>query len=135
MKYFNRSAAAAVLAVGALIVAGCGSSNNNGGDDSSGNSASAGAQPKTGGKSAGPDQTITVAAGAEAESLDPQKKDDDGNSIVLWRVYEGLYDFDVNGELVPLLADGMPKAVDDTTWEVKLKPNVKFSDGQPFNAD
>ncbi|HEY4278251.1 MAG TPA: ABC transporter substrate-binding protein [Conexibacter sp.] len=131
MTIFNRRVGVAALAACALIVAGCGGSS---GGDSSSNSASSGSKPKSGGTSAGANQTITVASGAEAESLDPQKKDDDGNSIVLWRVYESLYDFDVNGELVPLLADGMPKAIDDTTWEVKLRPNVKFSDGQPFDA-
>jgi len=120
------------MAALALFVAACG------GDGDGGNASNenqAGTVAAKAGQPAGPDQAITVASGAEAESLDPQSKDDDGMMIVLWRVYEGLYDINVEGQVEPLLADGMPTAVDDTTWEVKLKPDVKFSDGQPFDAD
>lgn len=134
-RRMTRSLAAAMLLVVALLVAACGSSS--GGDNGNGNgtSASDSTTGTTGGESAGPDQAITVASGAEAESLDPQSKDDDGMIIVLWRVYEGLYDIDVDGQIAPLLADGQPTPVDDTTWEVKLRSGVQFSDGQPFNAD
>jgi peptide/nickel transport system substrate-binding protein len=121
-----------VLVALVLGISACGS------DDSGSNSnadAAANATPQSGGTKVAGDQHITVASGAEAESLDPQVKDDDGNSIVTWRIYETLYDFDVDGNLVPLLADGDATAVNDTTWEVKLKPDIQFSDGQPFNAD
>lgn len=123
----KRMAAVAALIVLAQALAACG------GDSSS---SGGGSQPaaKTGGTPAGQDQSITVASGAEAESLDPQSKDDDGMMLVTWRIYEGLYDFDVDGELVPLLAEGMPEAIDDTTARIKLKPDVTFSDGQPFDA-
>lgn len=129
MSITHRRRSALLLAALVLGVSACGS------DDGEDAGAAANSAPKSGGKAAAGNQTITVASGAEAESLDPQVKDDDGNSIVLWRVYETLYDFDADGKLVPLLADGEATPVDDTTWEVKLKPNITFSDGQPFDAD
>jgi peptide/nickel transport system substrate-binding protein len=121
---------AVAVAVIALAAAGCGGSGN--GSESGEPIAD---EAKAEGPSAGPDQEITVAAGAEPAGLDPQKEDDDGVSLTFHRVYEALYDFDVGGQLVPLLAEGMPKQVDDTTWEVKLKEGVKFSDGSDFTAD
>jgi peptide/nickel transport system substrate-binding protein len=117
----------------ALFASACGGDDE--GTKSSSASKTATAAPPVTGKDAGPDQEITVASGAEAASLDIQKQDDDGTFIVLWRVYEALYDFDVEGKVEPLLAEGMPTEVDKTTWEVKLKPGVTFSDGEPFNAD
>ena len=132
-RTMTRSLGAVIVLALALLLAACGSSGSD--DDASKSSAASQSAGKTGGESAGPDQAITVASGAEAESLDPQSKDDDGMMIVLWRVYEGLYDINVEGEVTPLLADGMPTQVDDTTWEVKLRSGVTFSDGQPFDAD
>jgi peptide/nickel transport system substrate-binding protein len=119
-----------VAAVIPFVAAGCGGS---GDGDSEGEPIAQ--EAKAEGPSAGPDQEITIAAGAEPAGLDPQKEDDDGVSLTLHRVYEALYDFDVDGNLVPLLADGEATQVDDTTWEVKLKEGVKFSDGSPFTAD
>jgi peptide/nickel transport system substrate-binding protein len=129
----RKGVSAAAVAALALFASACGSDSDTGG--TGGGTAAKTATAAAGGKTAGPDQEITVASGAEAASLDIQKQDDDGTFIVLWRVYEALYDFDVDGKVEPLLADGMPTNVDDTTWEVKLKPDVVFSDGAKFDAD
>jgi peptide/nickel transport system substrate-binding protein len=62
-------------------------------------------------------------------------KDDGGKDLATWRIYEGLVDFDVNGEVVPQLAATMPTQVDPTTWRVELLPDVTFTNGEPLNAD
>jgi peptide/nickel transport system substrate-binding protein len=51
-----------------------------------------------------------------------------------YRVFDHLAARDLKtGRVGPGLAVSW-KALDDTTWEVKLRPNVKFHDGTPFGA-
>ncbi|WP_066375733.1 ABC transporter substrate-binding protein [Herbidospora mongoliensis] len=50
-------------------------------------------------------------------------------------VYETLFHFDpVAGKLTPWLA-ASGAWVDDTTYEVKLRPNITWSDGKPLTAE
>ena len=78
---------------------------------------------------------IVVAIGSEPSTLDPQARDDGGERAVNDNIYETLMARDADGTLVPGLAAGPPTKIDDTTWEFKLRPNIKFTNGEPFNAD
>ena len=80
-------------------------------------------------------QEITIALGSEPTTLDPQIRQDGGERAVNDNVYETLIARTVKGDLVPGLAAAMPTQVDATTWRFKLRPNVKFHDGEPFDAD
>jgi len=104
---------AVVVSLG-LVGAACG------GDDSGG-----------GGSGSG----ITIALGSEPTSLDPHLVDDGGERAVTDNIYETLLARDAKGTLVPGLATELPKQIDDTTWEFKLRTGVKFHDGSAFNAD
>jgi peptide/nickel transport system substrate-binding protein len=110
----------ALLAVTALLLAACG-----GGGDKSGNAGASGG-------------SITIAIGSEPTSLDPQLKDDGGERAVNDNIYETLMIRSPDGkQLEPGLAAGEPThpGGKDDVWEFKLRPNVKFSNGEPFNAD
>src|SRR4051794_38070025 len=85
-------------------------------------------------KSAGPNQSITVATTSEPLSLDPQQYNEPGTNSLIWDIYDALYEF-VGPTLTPSLASDFPKRVDDTTWEVNLKRGIVFSNGKKFNAD
>jgi peptide/nickel transport system substrate-binding protein len=51
-------------------------------------------------------------------------------------VFSGLYKYNSNGQLVPDLADGMPKISDDQKqYAINLKKNVKWQNGKPLTAD
>src|SRR5262249_48043904 len=39
------------------------------------------------------------------------------------------------GELIPGLAESAPIQSAPTAWRFKLRPNIKFTNGEPFNAD
>jgi|SoiMethySBSTD1v2_1073268.scaffolds.fasta_scaffold62373_5 peptide/nickel transport system substrate-binding protein len=80
-------------------------------------------------------QEITIALGSEPTTLDPQVRQDGGERAVNDNIYETLIARTVKGELVPGLAAAMPTQVNATTWRFKLRPNVKFHNGEPFNAE
>jgi peptide/nickel transport system substrate-binding protein len=80
-------------------------------------------------------QEITIALGSEPTTLDPQLREDGGERAVNDNIYETLMARKPDGTLVPGLAASEPKLLDPTTWEVKLRPGIKFHDGEPFNAD
>ena len=78
---------------------------------------------------------ITIAIGSEPSTLDPQARDDGGERAINDNVYETLMARTPDGKLVPGLAAAEPVQIDATTWEFKLRPDIKFHNGEPFNAD
>lgn len=78
---------------------------------------------------------ISIAIGSEPSTLDPQLRDDGGERAINDNIYETLMARTADGTLVPGLAAEAPTQVDAVTWQFKLRPNVKFTNGEPFNAD
>src|SRR5574341_2636642 len=114
------SRAVALLAVLALLLAACG-----GGGGGAGNGSASGSK-------------ITIAIGSEPTSLDPQLKDDGGERAINDNIYETLMIRSPDGrQLEPGLAAAEPThpGGKDDVWEFKLRPNIKFSNGEAFNAD
>ena len=79
--------------------------------------------------------TLVVASGADAVTLDPGVSFD-GQSPLLWRnVYEGLIEYKEGTlEFVPQLAESYEVSADQTVYTFKIRRNVKFTDGEPLNA-
>ena len=50
-------------------------------------------------------------------------------------IYESLFDIDEKGRAVPFLAESFTVSPDVKIYRVKLRPNVKFHDGTPLNAE
>lgn len=106
------------VAFGALLgmtTAGCGSS----GTSAPGDSAST---------------ALVVAQSQEPTTLDPHAREDGGERIVNGNVYETLLDMDDDGELTPLLAEGLPEQVDETTWEIEVRTGITFHNGDELDA-
>ncbi|WP_281890491.1 ABC transporter substrate-binding protein [Paenibacillus sp. YYML68] len=85
------------------------------------------------GQSNGAEQQELVVVGQEiAASLDPVKP---LTSSYLRNVGAGeaLFRIDAKGQTVPSLAESA-KAVDPTTWEIKLRSGAKFWSGKPIDA-
>ncbi|KZE47519.1 hypothetical protein AV540_19170 [Brevibacillus parabrevis] len=54
--------------------------------------------------------------------------------IQIRNIYDPLIDRDEKGALIPVLATEW-KNIDPFTWEFKLRQGVKFTNGEPFNAE
>jgi len=79
-------------------------------------------------------QDLRIGLASEPTSMDPHYHNLSPNNSLLSHVFESLVDQDEHQRLQPGLAESW-KAIDDTTWEFKLRRGVKFHDGTPFTAD
>jgi peptide/nickel transport system substrate-binding protein len=80
------------------------------------------------------DDTLVYALQSDVQNWDPPNSVLRGSIILGYNVFDHLAARDLKtGKVGPSLALAW-KNLDDTTWEVKLRPNVKFHDGTPFGA-
>jgi peptide/nickel transport system substrate-binding protein len=80
-----------------------------------------------------PPDLVRIAHEGEVFSLDPITVAESVNHSVLSNVYEGLVTFDRDMALVPALAVTWSN-VEDNTWQLELRPGVRFHDGTPLTA-
>lgn len=80
-----------------------------------------------------PPRTLVVAMDQDVRTLDPHRHDDSVTHSVLANVFEPLVTFDPQMRVVPALAVGWSNP-SDLTWRFKLRPRVRFHDGQPLTA-
>ena len=117
---------ATILAVAMLATTfvGCGS----GGDTGSTPDAN---QPE--GSTSAPE--ISVCIGPEPETLDPAlNKSVDGACYAI-HAFEGIYKFDENGNTIPGQAEKVEVSDDGLTWDITLRDDIKWSDGEPVTVD
>ncbi|MEK9673248.1 MAG: ABC transporter substrate-binding protein [Rhodospirillaceae bacterium] len=79
-------------------------------------------------------QTLTIGLGTEPTSIDPHYHNLGPNNQIAAHIFSRLVEQDHLQRLTPGLALSW-KAIDDTTWEFKLRKGVKFHDGSDFDAD
>jgi peptide/nickel transport system substrate-binding protein len=80
------------------------------------------------------DETIVYAIGSDVDTWDPPNSVQRTAIIFGYQVFNQLAERDLKTMKVgPSLATSW-KALDETTWEVKLRQNVRFQDGSPFTA-
>jgi peptide/nickel transport system substrate-binding protein len=79
-------------------------------------------------------QELTIGLGASVTSIDPHFHNLSPNSNIARHIFDRLIHTDEKQKLQPGLATEW-KAIDDTTWEFKLRRGVKFHDGSEFTAE
>ena len=84
---------------------------------------------------AAPAGKIVIAQGVDPTTLDMMNQQEQPASNVGAQMYDMLVQRDQSLKLVPSLAVELPKLVNPTTWEVKLRKGVKFHNGEDFTAD
>lgn len=125
-----RALLVALLAV-AVVATACGDDGENSSEpQTSGGDSSA--EPTAGGE-------LTIAQQSLAATLDPAKM------IATQAAGQGTEGFAIFGalmiadnetlEMEPLLAESLESADNGTTWTLKLRPDLEFTDGTPFDAE
>jgi oligopeptide transport system substrate-binding protein len=89
--------------------------------------------PKTGEELAA-DQGYTYWMLDSAKSLDPNLASSVEDADIIRSLIEGLYNEDANGGLVPAVALSYEESADLTTYTFKLRPEAKWSNGDPVVA-
>lgn len=79
-------------------------------------------------------QELTIALSAPVTSLDPHFHNLTPNNNVADHVFEKLVSKDAAERMKPGLAESW-SAINDTTWEFKLRRGVKWHDGSEFTAE
>ncbi len=77
-------------------------------------------------------RTLTYAASADVDNLDPAQRGGTISAAVKDLLYSSLVDETPSREIAPDLA--MSWKADGTVWTLALRRGVKFQDGTPFNA-
>ncbi len=115
MKTRHWHAVGATMMILTLLLTGCGA----------GGKSNNGTAPQS--------KTITVAQGVDATTMDPHMQSETTTSNILIHVFDTLLRRDSEMKLQPSLALSV-KPVSDTVWEVELRPNVKFHNGEAMDA-
>lgn len=79
-------------------------------------------------------QTLRIGLSTEPMSLDPHYYNLSPNNQIAKHMFESLIATNAKLSLRPSLAEFW-RTVDDTSWEFKLRKNVKFHDGSAFDAN
>ena len=80
-------------------------------------------------------KTLRYASQFDPGTMDPHALSSVYNNRVLAQVYEPLVGRDEYFKTEPRLALSWTPLPNGAGWRFKLRPNVKFHDGSPFNAD
>ena len=80
-------------------------------------------------------ERFVYAMDIDIANLDTIHSIDTGSAAVNWQIYEPLVRLDINGDIVPLLAESWITSDDSLEWTFALREGVVFHDGTPFNAD
>jgi glutathione transport system substrate-binding protein len=78
---------------------------------------------------------VILAVASTFTTTDPYDANDTLSQAVAKSFYEGLYGFDKDMKLIPVLAESHEVSKDGLTYTFKLRRGVKFHDGTDFKAD
>ena len=78
---------------------------------------------------------LVVAVQSNFTTTDPYNANDTLSQAVAKSFYQGLYGFDKDMKMVPVLAESHTVSKDGLVYTVKLKTGIKFHDGTDFNAE
>lgn len=77
---------------------------------------------------------LRVGVTTEGNTFDPHVNVTQPSGQRMFPIYEGLVENDVDGRVRPLLAESWEISADGKRYTFKLRRDVKFSDGTPFDA-
>jgi peptide/nickel transport system substrate-binding protein len=84
---------------------------------------------------AGAQGTLRIGLNDDPDGLDPALSRSYSVRLTFAAVCDKLFDITPDIKIVPMLATGFTWAKDGMSVVIKLRPGVKFHDGEPFNAE
>ena len=129
MRNLQRRLAVLAAALVAVVAAGCGGGDGGDGSLGGGSAQAASGEPQPGG-------TARIIVPNEPANLDPATFNNSYTTAgLLGNALFGqlLRNDPETGEIQPGIAESLTTE-DNTTWTLKLRPGVKFTDGTPFDA-
>ncbi len=78
---------------------------------------------------------VVIAVASTFTTTDPYDANDTLSQAVAKSFYEGLFGFDKDMKLIPVLAESYTASPDGLVYTIKLKKGIKFHDGTDFKAD
>ncbi|MBV9813723.1 MAG: glutathione ABC transporter substrate-binding protein [Acetobacteraceae bacterium] len=80
-------------------------------------------------------KVVTIGLDANVVGLDPGDLNDNLSLSATRTMYQGLFGFDKEMKIHPVLATGVDASEDATEFTFHLRDGVKFQDGTPFDAN
>src|ERR1700692_1521326 len=77
---------------------------------------------------------VVFAVASTFTTTDPYDANDTLSQAMAKSFYEGLYGFDKDMKMIPVLAESYDVSKDGLVYTIKLKQGVKFHDGSDFKA-
>ncbi|CEQ08481.1 oligopeptide transporter [[Clostridium] sordellii] len=77
---------------------------------------------------------INTTSSSDISSMDTAKASDSTSFETINNVMEGLVRVDLKNELIPGMAESWEKSSDAKTWTFKIRPDAKWSNGDPVTA-
>ena len=78
---------------------------------------------------------VVVAVQSNFTTTDPYDANDTLSQAMAKSFYQGLYGFDKDMKMIPVLANSYTASKDGLVYTFKLKSGIKFHDGTDFNAE
>ena len=78
---------------------------------------------------------VVFAVASQFTTTDPYDANDTLSQAMAKSFYEGLFSFDKDMKMVPVLAESITPSKDGLVYTIKLKKGIKFHDGTDFKAD
>lgn len=78
---------------------------------------------------------VIFAVASTFTTTDPYDANDTLSQAMAKSFYEGLYGFDKDMKMIPVLAESYEASKDGLVYTIKLKKGIKFHDGTDFKAD